>query len=77
MSRNIVLKVIENANRWYHVFLDLLTFVPTRNPNPWVLRVGLGCFEWVQMSSNPKINGTSDLHFQLPLKRYITVHDIF
>ena len=34
----------------------------------------LGCFGWVRISSNPKINSSIDLHFQLPLKRYITCH---
>ena len=41
-----------------------------KHPNP----VCLECYGWVRMSSNPKINSTIDLHFQLPLKRYITCH---
>ena len=48
--------------------------IPTRVVGKHPKHPGLGCFGWVRMSSNPKIIGTIDLHFQLPLKRYITCH---
>ena len=68
-NSNIFLKVIENANRWDRLFLDLMKFVPTRN----TITLGdPGCFGWVQMSSNPKINDPINLHFQL--KIFITVY---